>query len=180
MQAAERTLADNSRALPADVLLLCGIPRQFHSIDLTQAAAVLTQLVCHVEALLSACPSAVGCLLSTLVEARLKSRVLLQDTMSCPMEGTYILNRVADEIVAAAHVARRASIERGDDSRVTRFGAVSSDDLLPLFIAAIVQVCMLISVHQDPLHGASYVVMLCLTSSEQQQEVLIFRRHLCI
>ena len=42
---AETTLADNSRALPADVLLLCGIPRQFHLIDLTHAAATLAQLV---------------------------------------------------------------------------------------------------------------------------------------
>ena len=63
-----------------------------------------------------------------------------QETMSCPLEGVQTLMCTSDEIVAAAHAARRASRDEGDDSRPARAGAISSDDLLPLFIAALVQV----------------------------------------
>ncbi len=74
----------------------------------------------------------------------------MQDIMSCPMEGTYLLERAADEIITAAHTARWASSEGGGDSRVTPSAAVSSDDLLPLFIAAIVQVRVWIWVQLEP------------------------------
>ena len=60
--------------------------------------------------------------------------------MSCPLEGVQTLISTSDEIVKAAHSARRASRDKGDDSRPAHAGAISSDDLLPLFIAALVQV----------------------------------------
>ena len=60
--------------------------------------------------------------------------------MSCPLEGVQTLTCTADDIVAAAHAARRVSRDEGVDSRPAHAGAISSDDLLPLFIAALVQV----------------------------------------
>ena len=75
-----------------------------------------------------------------------------------------MLHTAANEIVAAADVARRASIASGNDSRVAPCGAVSTDDLLPLFIAAIVQVCLLLWVQQTPCPGLQLFDMQNLTA----------------
>jgi len=83
--------------------------------------------------------------------------------MSCPLEGVQTLICISDEIVAAAHAARRASRDERDDSRPQRAGAISSDDLLPLLIAALVQVCPSSASAQPKLqHTARLLLTVCL------------------